>query len=217
MNVEFFFDPVSPYSWLASTEIADIETTSGVAVHAVPVLFAGLLAAHGQKGPAEIPAKRAYTFRDVMRRAAGRGLTFRGPPTHPFNPLKALRMATAIDDPVSRTRYAIALLDAVWAHGEDATVEAVLLRVADRAGLDGGPLLGASSDSAVKHALRTRTDEAARAGIFGVPTFRLENELFWGADRIEDLRKRIAGTGPLIDEMLLEKVLARSASAERRG
>ena len=77
--VTFFFDPVSPYAWLASKELRRIEA-AGLTVNAQPVLFAGLLNAHGSKGPAEIPAKRLYTFRDVVRIAAQRGLTFRGPP-----------------------------------------------------------------------------------------------------------------------------------------
>ena len=94
-QVDCYFDPVSPYAWLASATLARIDD-AGVAVVLVPVLFAGLLNAHGNIGPAEMPAKRRYLFRDVMREAARRGLPFAGPPGHPFNPLLALRMCTAL-------------------------------------------------------------------------------------------------------------------------
>jgi 2-hydroxychromene-2-carboxylate isomerase len=93
--VRFYFDPISPFVWLATKQIDRIEST-GVQVEMEPVLFAAMLNANGQKGPAEIPSKRELTFRDVMRLADAQGLEFVGPPGHPFNPLPGLRMATVV-------------------------------------------------------------------------------------------------------------------------
>jgi 2-hydroxychromene-2-carboxylate isomerase len=179
-----------------------------------PVLFAGLLAAHETKGPAELPAKRAYTLRDVLRIAARLGIPAVGPPTHPFNPLRALRMCIGVDDGAARRRLAIALLDAAWAHGADLTDDAVLRAVAAGCGLDGDALLARAGDADVKQRLVDATAGAVAAGIFGVPTWRIDGELFWGEDRIDALLWRLQGHR--IDEALLATVLARPASAARK-
>lgn len=162
-TVPFYFDPVSPFVWLATKQIARIEAT-GVHVSIEPVLFAGLLKAHGTLGPAEIPAKREQTFRDVMRLADAQGLTFKGPPGHPFNPLLALRMCTAIPSPSSRKRFAFGLAQSCWEKGLDISDAAVLRQVAKECDLNGEALQGA-----------------------------YQNELFWGSDRIDALLRRIGG------------------------
>ena len=87
-GVTFYFDPISPYSWLASKALGRIAEVAGE-IAFQPVLFAGLLNAHGQRGPAEIAAERRYMFRDVLREATRAGLPFAGPPGHPFNSLQA--------------------------------------------------------------------------------------------------------------------------------
>ncbi|MEX2498808.1 MAG: 2-hydroxychromene-2-carboxylate isomerase [Wenzhouxiangellaceae bacterium] len=214
-KVEFYFDTVSPYVWLASTRLLDLESETGAAVECVPVLFAGLLNAHGQKGPAEIPAKRAYTFMDVMRRAALDGIEFRGPPMHPFNPLKSLRSALAVEDRITRTRYVCALLHAAWSQGEDLTCDDTIRAVANQVALDGDRLLSACQDDRIKAELKRNTERAVGDGVFGVPTFRLDGELFWGADRLNDLRARLLDKAPSIDENRLRSVLQRTASAQR--
>src|SRR5512145_853319 len=128
-TVEFYFDVVSPYSWLAARQAGRVEA-AGARLHFRPVLFAGLLAAHGSKGPAEVPAKRAYTMRDVLRIAARLGIPAAFPPTHPFNPLRALRMCIAVDDDDARRRFAVALMDAAWQRGLDLADEATLREAA---------------------------------------------------------------------------------------
>src|SRR5262245_11455106 len=129
-TVPFYFDPISPYSWLAARQHHRIEPI-GAQLDFQPVLLAGLLAAHGTNGPADIPAKRSCTMRDVLRLAARLGLPVKGPPTHPFNPLRALRMCTALDERQARQRFGLALLDAAWEHGVDLTETGVLVDIAD--------------------------------------------------------------------------------------
>jgi 2-hydroxychromene-2-carboxylate isomerase len=211
--VTYYFDPVSPYAWLAAGSLARIEA-AGAQVLVQPVLFAGLLNAHGQKGPAEIAAKRAYTFRDVMRQAARQGLRFAGPPGHPFNPLLALRMCVALTDQQQRRRFAQALMSACWERGDDISDAATLVRLARECHLDGAQLADAALQPAIKQRLAADTEQAISAGVFGVPTFRYGDELFWGADRIDALLWRLQGHG--IDERQLAEFLARAPLAQRR-
>jgi 2-hydroxychromene-2-carboxylate isomerase len=211
-RLDFFFDPVSPYAWLAMRSLDRLEA-AGVEIRFVPVLFAGLLKAHGNLGPAEVPAKRTYLFRDVMREAARRGLAFSGPPGHPFNPLMALRMCTALEDDGERRTLALALLAACWERGEDISDTQTLARLADGAGFDGQELVTRAGTPAVKQALAAATDAAIADGVFGVPTYRVDGELFWGGDRIETLLWHLEGG--LIDEEQLAAFLARPPLAQR--
>jgi 2-hydroxychromene-2-carboxylate isomerase len=212
-RLDFYFDPVSPYVWLAMRSLDRLDA-AGVQLRFVPVLFAGLLKTHGNLGPAEVPAKRAYIFRDVLREATRRGLPFAGPPGHPFNPLAALRMCTALANDDARRRLALALLTACWERGEDISDAAVLRRLADAAGLDGAALLAQAATPEVKQALAAATDAAIAEGIFGVPTWRLEGELFWGGDRIEALLWHLDGGA--VDEEKLAAFLARPPLAQRK-
>jgi 2-hydroxychromene-2-carboxylate isomerase len=212
-RVTYYFDPVSPYAWLASGSLAQIEA-AGAQVAVQPVLFAAMLNAHGQKGPAEIVAKRAYTFRDVMRQAAQRGLRFAGPPGHPFNPLLALRMCVALNEQAERRRFALALMSACWERGDDISDASTLVRLARECDLNGPQLADAALQPANKQRLAADTEQAIAAGVFGVPTFRYGDELFWGADRVDALLWRLQGNG--IDERQLAALLARAPLAQRR-
>ncbi len=211
--VTFYFDPVSPYAWLAAKALDRIEA-AGAQIVFQPVLFAALLNAHGNIGPAEVPAKRAYIFRDVMREAARAGLQFTGPPGHPFNPLQALRMCVAVTRQDERRRFALAVMRACWGHGEDVSDPAVLLKIANDCGLDGAAVQAATQQADVKMQLQAATDNAIAAGVFGVPTFQIGTELFWGADRIDALIQYLDGTR--IDEQALADFLAKAPLAQRK-
>jgi|SRR6516165_2252456 2-hydroxychromene-2-carboxylate isomerase len=91
-QVDFYFDFVSPYPWLASHQLDELRVSVGAKFCFVPVLFAVLLDHHSNMGHAEIPAKRRYTILDTQRWAIHLGLKFKSPPAHPFNPLKATMM-----------------------------------------------------------------------------------------------------------------------------
>ncbi len=210
--VTFYFDPVSPYAWLATKQLARIEA-AGAEIRLQPVLFAAMLDAHGHKGPAEITAKRIYTFRDVMREAARQQLRFRGPPGHPFNPLQALRWCRAIEDQRQRRQFALAVFAACWEDGDDVASMPVLLALAARCGLDGAALAAAAATPALKQVLAADTARAIADGVFGVPTFRFNDELFWGADRVDALLACLAGQS--IDEANLQRFLALPPAAVR--
>lgn len=209
--VEFYFDPVSPYAWLAMEQVDKLMST-GARLECRPILFAALLNAFGTKGPAEIPTKRAYAFCDVMRQAKRLGLPFLGPLNHPFNPLAALRVMWAVEE-VQRLHLARRLFEAVWRRGVDIGDQSKLRAVLTAEGFDADTLCAACAAPAIKDRLRDATQQAIDAGIFGVPTFRLHNEIFWGADRIDTVLWALRGG--TIDTALYQDVLARPAGARR--
>jgi 2-hydroxychromene-2-carboxylate isomerase len=178
MTIRFLFDFVSPYAFLAWRQL---RREGDLDVSPVPVLFAGLLNAHGQKGPAEIEAKRRYVFRDVSRKAEREGLTIAAPHTHPFNPLLALRVVCAAD-PSERSDVVDALFDATWTRGVPVTTPADLRPILGSAA---ERLLTSAVTPAVKDQLRAHTDEAIACGVFGVPTMLVGTELFWGTDSVD--------------------------------
>ena len=172
---DWYFDFLSPFSYLQLVQFdrlpPDLEITYR------PVLFAGLLGHWEHKGPAEIPAKRVHTYRWCHWYAARHGIPFRMPPAHPFNPLRPLRLAVAQGAEPALIR---AVFDAIWAEGRDVSRDDEWQALTERLAI-------ADADEAiaqpeVKEALRGGTEEAARRGVFGVPTFAIGGELFWGLD-----------------------------------
>lgn len=219
-EITFYFDPVSPYAWLASTQLGRIADATKRNLVARPILFAGLLKAHGHQGPAEIPAKRNYIFRDVMRRANFYKLDIEGPPRHPFNPLLALRVCTAIDSADQRLRFSKAIMQAAWGEGLDITDASVVTDVVKNCGLEGAWALESANNQETKAALVTATDQAVQQGLFGVPSFVVDGQLFWGDDRIDDVigfSNRHEMGDEQIDELKLQKILAREAAHRSRN
>jgi len=144
-----------------------------------PVLFAGLLAHWGQKGPAEIPAKRRWTYRWCEWWARELGIAFRFPAAHPFNPLPHLRLALACG---SRPEAVKRIFEWVWTSGGNAGDEARFAALCRELGVEHNRLLE------VKDQLRANTEEAAASSVFGVPSFVVDGEVFWGADSIAFLK-----------------------------
>lgn len=196
-DIVFYFDFISHNAYLAWTQIRPLAARHGRRVQPVPVLFAALLAAHGQRGPAEIPAKNAWMIRDVLRKAARLGLPLAPPATHPYNPLLALRVASQPLEAAARERVVDRLFRAAWCESrplEDPRVVAALLT---EVGLDGAACVAAGADPAIKGALRAQTAAAVAAGVFGVPSMRVGGELFWGYDDLTHLELYLRGEDPL--------------------
>jgi 2-hydroxychromene-2-carboxylate isomerase len=177
--VRFHFDFISPYAYLAWTQIHALCARHGRAVEPVPTLFAALLDAHGQKGPAEIPAKRAYVFKDALRTATALGIPIGAPPSHPFNPLVALRVCTLDRDPGPQRLLIDALYAATWGGGAGVESREEVARILHSLGHDPDATIAAAETPANKERLRTRTAEAVAAGVFGVPTAIADGEIAW--------------------------------------
>lgn len=196
VSLEFYFDFISPYAYLGWRRIHDVAARHGRAVVARPVLFAALLDAHGQRGPAEIPSKRIYTWKHVVRLAHEQGVTLEPPPAHPFNPLAALRTVSMIEDPGRQRRAIDALYDATWGGGGGVADAADVARALDAAGLPGARLVEAAGRPDAKVRLRAETDTAIARGVFGVPTVVVDDEVFWGQDSFGHVEAFLRGEDP---------------------
>ncbi len=214
-QISFYFDFISPYSFLAWDELLQIADRNGATLRVVPVLLAGLLNAHGQKGPAEIPAKRDYVFIDLLRWCHKRGETIKAPPAHPFNPLAALRLCEAVGDANDRVRVTDALFSACWREGHDISDKTVLARLLNELSLDAKTLMAEIETPNIKERIRQNTNEAISLQVFGVPTFVVDNELFWGHDRLCHLEDYLKGNLD-IDKSLAAEILARPRGADRK-
>jgi len=181
----FWFDVVSPYAYLAFERLPQVLEGCSYEVEYRPLLFAGLLAHWGQKGPAEIEPKRAWTFRHVHWLAARHGIALDTPARHPFNPLPLLRLIVAAGP---NRRIVEAVLRHVWRGGADALDAARLAEL-------GASLAPARDpgDAAVKQSLRDHTEAAVQRGVFGVPTVELDGRLFWGLDALEMVAAALRG------------------------
>jgi 2-hydroxychromene-2-carboxylate isomerase len=194
--IVFWFDPISPFAALAFELLPQALAGCSYAVEYRPVLFAGLLQHWGQRGPAEIEPKRAWTYRHVAWLAQQHGTLLQMPAVHPFNPLPLLRLCIAAGP---NRRVVEAVMRHVWRGGADAG-DAARTGALTR---DLAPARDAAADD-VKAELRAHTDDAIAHGVFGVPTFELEGRLFWGLDALPMLRAALLGdawfSGPTWDE-----------------
>ncbi len=185
-HLAFHFDVVSPFAYLAFERLPQALEGLSVEVSYRPLLFAGLLSHWGQKGPAEIEPKRAWTYRHVAWLAHRHGIELQMPAQHPFNPLALLRLAIACAPacapPLGTPSRHVCeqVFRHVWRGGADASDPARLqaLQAALAPALD-------PAGEAVKQSLKDATAQAVAKGIFGVPTIEIDGRLFWGFDALD--------------------------------
>lgn len=189
-RLTFYFDPLSPYAALGFEALPEALAGHSVEVVYRPILLAALLHALGQKGPAEIEAKRRWTFRQVAWLAHRQGVVLDAPAQHPFNPLPLLRLAWACAAPAGQPgdtpgRWVVEqLFHHVWrGGGADANEPARLAALTQHLAPGQDP-----GSEAVKQRLRSETEAALALGVFGVPTIELDERLFWGQDALPMLR-----------------------------
>ncbi len=177
---EWYFDFISPFSYLQHAVLGrlpdDLEITY------TPVVFAGLLKQWGQKGPAEIPAKRLQTNRQCQWWADRNDIPFKVPPGHPFNPLGALRLSIALGNTAEVVR---GIFEFIWVEGRAVDDETSLSELATRLGRP--EAAACVADPEIKAALIANGERAIAAGVYGVPTFVVKGELFWGVDTTDML------------------------------
>lgn len=172
-NLRWYFDVISPFAYIGLRQLDALPADLRLELR--PILFAGLLKHWGQLGPAEVAPKRVHTYRWCDWRARSLGIPFRFPAAHPFNPLPYLRLAHA----AGATRPAIErIFAALWTTGADPADPALVAGLCAELGID--PVVLA--EPACKDALQAATAEAIGEGVFGVPSFVFDGEVFWGAD-----------------------------------
>lgn len=172
-TIDWYFDFVSPFAYLQSTRLDDF--SQHALIRCKPVLFAGLLQHWGQKGPAEFAPKRAWTYEQVAWRATRNGIPLTFPPTHPFVPLRLLRLATLLGSPVDVVQR---LFRFVWRDGLLPTDDEAWAQLLEEFQVTDEEV----NQPEVKEALRASTAAAIEAGVFGVPTVHVGGQRFWGFD-----------------------------------
>ena len=176
-RLDGYFDFISPFAYLQWRRLR--RDHPEVALNPKPLLFAAILNHVGQLGPAEIPQKRRHTYRIVLWQARAAGIPLHFPPAHPFNPLPALRLCLAAPD---RMQAIDAIFAHIWEHGRLADSVEALADVAASLGIDDPAAIARDE---VKRELLANGEEAMALGVFGVPTLRVGDELFWGNDATE--------------------------------
>ncbi len=185
--VDFFFDFMSPYSYLASTRVEAMAARAEATVRWRPAYLPGILKASGNIAPVSVLPKAAYIVRDVERWAKQLDLPpVKYPVVFPFNSALANRTALVVSQQGAPfVPYCRALFRALWIDGVDGGNADVLAQVLKDLDLDAGAVLLEANGEAARAALKENTDEAAARGAFGVPSFFVGDELFVGNDRLD--------------------------------
>ncbi len=198
-SLRFYFDITCPYAYLASTKVEALAERMGATLLPRPILLGGVFRANEtpQKLFATLaPAKARHNFADMHRQATVLGLPLTMPANHPLRSVEALRalLIVGVESP-QFWPLVHALYRAYWAEGVDISTPAGLRSVlASVAGVDVEGVLARIEDPAIKQDLRERTDEAIAIGVFGVPAFVVDGELYWGADRMDQVERALGGS-----------------------
>jgi 2-hydroxychromene-2-carboxylate isomerase len=187
-SIEFFFDIVSPYSYLASHRIDAVGARAGLPVRWRPFLLGGVFKATGNDMPARVPARGAYMLRDLDRWADRLEIPFQFPSFFPCNSLIPMRALTWLPEE-ERREAAQRIFHAHWAEARNPQDIELLAELLGRQ-----PVVGAGEPE-VKARLRQTTDEAVARGAFGAPSIFVGDQLFFGNDRmelVEDAARKLA-------------------------
>jgi 2-hydroxychromene-2-carboxylate isomerase len=174
-SAEWYFDFISPFAYLQLEAFHRLPPAVEVTLQ--PVLFAALLTHWGHKGPAEIPQKRRFTYRFVQWRAEREGVPLKFPRAHPFNPIKALRLAIAAGNRIEAVRT---IFRHIWREGKSLDDAQEWKELCLKVGTTDADARINQAD--VKDELKRNGLRAVQAGLFGVPSFVIDGEIFWGAD-----------------------------------
>ncbi|HEV3432164.1 MAG TPA: 2-hydroxychromene-2-carboxylate isomerase [Paraburkholderia sp.] len=196
VNVQFLFDLGSPNAYLCHKVIPQIEARQGVRFEYVPILLGGLFKLTGNRSPAETTAgienKRKYLFLEIQRFIAKYGLTaYRMNPHFPVNTLALMRGAVVAQREGVFERYVDRMFAHMWEQGLKLDDPQVLRATLDADGFDVARFETAMADAQVKGALLANTEAAFKRGAFGAPTFFVNDEIFFGKDRLRDVEEEI--------------------------
>jgi len=184
-SFDFYFDFVSPYSFLAHKEIIKIEKKNSVKIKYKPILLGGLHNLHGIKAPAFIPAKAKHMIRDCKLIAEKNKIKFKFNSYFPIRSLNLMRGVLVAEEDNFKSYYIDNIFNSIWQDGLNMNDENVIQKVLKNLNVNPKTFLLRSASSSIKDSLKKRTNEAYEKGIFGAPSFVSNNKVFWGQDRIE--------------------------------
>ena len=201
-RLQFFFDFVSPYSYLASTQLDALAARRGIEITWEPALLGAIMKATGNTPPAALPARAQYLMGDLARWAVLYDVPFSFSPYFPPNSMAALRGALHLraTNPAAFAIYNRLMFRATWGEGKDPSSRDVIGAIAKAAGADADAVIAANDDATVKAMLKAQTERAVAEGAFGMPYFVLESEgvreKYFGNDRLELIERRLARAQP---------------------
>jgi len=182
---EFYFDFVSPYSFLAHQEIKKIEKKFSIKIKYMPILLGGLHNLHGIKAPAFIPSKAKFMIRDCKMVAEKNKIKFKFNSYFPIKTLNLMRGVLIAQEDDFKNFYIDKIFDAIWKDGLNMNDQNIIDKVLKNIEVNPKTFLLRSATLNIKTLLKKKTDEAYERGIFGAPTFLVNNKIFWGQDRLE--------------------------------
>jgi 2-hydroxychromene-2-carboxylate isomerase len=182
---DFYFDFVSPYSFLAHKEIRKIEDRIKIKITYKPMLLGGLHNLHGIKAPAFIPAKAKHMVRDCKLIAERNSVKFKFNTYFPIKSLNLMRGVLVAEEDNIKNYYIDSIFNTIWQDGLNMNDDNIIQKVLKNININPKTFSLRSTSSLIKDSLRKKTSEAYDKGIFGAPTFVSNNKIFWGQDRIE--------------------------------
>ena len=195
--VEFLFDFVSPNAYLAYYPFKEIAAKHGAEIVITPVFLGGMHKLTGNAPPfirdAGVKGKNAYAMLEMERFIARHGFDkFRMNPHFPFNSVQLQRMLVAAKDMGRALEFIDFLLPQVWEHGADVTEADAVTALLAASQFDPQDLLEKIQSPDVKQRLADSTAEAVERGAFGVPTFFVGGEMYFGKDRLAQVEEALA-------------------------
>ncbi len=189
--IDFYFDFSSSYSYIGQHRLRKLAEEHGREVRWKPVALGAIFKAQGSAPHTPETPKGSYVWKDVERSAIAIGLPFQWPKPIPFNSLAAARIFYYIaeKDETKAIEWAQAVFDASFGQGRDCSDSSELAAIAKDLGLDGEEMLNATKQDAIKQKLKQVTAEAMERGVFGAPSFFLDGDMYWGADRIDQMHR----------------------------
>ena len=188
-SFDFYFDFVSPYSFLAHKEIRKIEKKYSIKVVYKPMLLGALHNFHGIKAPAFIPAKARFMIRDCKLLAEKNNIKFKFNSYFPIKSLNLMRGVFVAAEDDFKSYYIDSIFNAIWRDGSNMNDENIIQKVLKNLNVNPKTFLLRCASSAIKDSLKKITADAYEKGIFGAPSFVSNNKIFWGQDRIEFVLK----------------------------
>ena len=182
---DFYFDFISPYSFLAHKEIIKIERKNSIKIKYKPILLGGLHNLHGIKAPAFIPAKAKHMIRDCKLIAEKNKIKFKFNSYFPIRSLNLMRGVLVAEEDNFKSYYIDNIFNAIWQDGLNMNDENIIEKILKNLNVNPKTFLLRVASASIKESLKKRTNEAYEKGIFGAPSFVSNNKIFWGQDRIE--------------------------------
>ena len=212
--IHFYFDFISPFAYFAWLKLPLLAKKYNYKIECHPVVFGKLLDKWGQLGPAEIPSKRNWLYQYCIRYATINGFKYNPPKKHPFNPLFALRMSLKEVSGIHQKIVIDTIFHKGWSHGIDLGDLTTLVSILEEKSLDAQSFSLQISKTEVKKILIKETNMAIEKGVFGVPSFIINDNLFWGNDQMEHIELLLSGNDPL-DKKILNVYLNRPRAIDR--